>query len=194
MEHFPWQGGTFGGHKVVGLYGAKGDGVIISAPVPHYAHGTHIGEGGKILPKFRGDAEIVYFLAVNGIRLLQNFHLVGGDFADYANTKPWPGEGLAVHQAAGQPQGFAHGANFVLKEQPQRFYYFLKIHVIRQAANIVVALYHRTFAKAAFNNVGVNRPLHQKIHRADFFGLFLKNANKFFADGFSFRLRVGYAL
>src|SRR5690242_20586259 len=52
----------------------------------------------------------------------------------------------------------------------------------------------RTFDRNAFDDIRVERSLHQEIHRSDFFGLLLKDRYKFIADDFSFSFWIGDAI
>ena len=49
-------------------------------------------------------------------------------------------------------------------------------------------------AEAAFDYIGINRALHQVIHRADFLCLFLEYADKLLSDELSLALRFRHAL
>ena len=57
----------------------------------------------------------------------------------------------------------------------------------------MVAFDDRRVARAAFDDVGVDRALDEVIDLADFLGLFLENADEFLADDLALGLRVGDA-
>ena len=74
----------------------------------------------------------------------------------------------------------------------QRLHNFLKVYIIRQAANIVVALDGSRFtAQAAFHNVRVDGALCQKVYSTDLLGLVLKHTDELFANDFTLALRLG---
>ena len=56
-----------------------------------------------------------------------------------------------------------------------------------------MALDHGGFTFAAFDHVGINRALHEEIHRADLFGNFFKRTDKFFADDLTLLFGLGNA-
>ena len=112
--------------------------------------------------------------------------------ADNADGKAGAGERLAGDQIFRQAQFTASLANFILEQVAQRLHNFLKVYIIRQAANIVVALDDSGFtAKAAFYDIRVNGALCQKVYRTDLLCFFLKDADEFFANDFALMLRLG---
>ncbi len=83
----------------------------------------------------------------------------------------------------------------ILKQIPKRFNDLLKIHMIRQTADIMVRLDHCRFAaETALHHVGIDRSLHQKFNRADLLCFFLKYADKFLADDLALPFRFRHAL
>ena len=57
-----------------------------------------------------------------------------------------------------------------LKKQPQRLHDFLEVHIIGQATHIMMTLDDGGVTMAAFDDIGIDRSLHQEIHRAQLFG------------------------
>ena len=84
--------------------------------------------------------------------------------------------------------------DFVLEEETQGFHDFLEVHVIRQAADVVVGFDDGGFAEAAFDDVGVDGALDEEIDAADLFRFPFKDADKFFADDLALSLGIGDAL
>ena len=65
--------------------------------------------------------------------------------------------------------------------------------MIGQSADVVVALDDRRLPHAAFDNVGVDRALHEEIDLADLLRLFLKHADELFADDLTLAFGVFHA-
>lgn len=57
----------------------------------------------------------------------------------------------------------------------------------------MVALNDSGIAKAAFNDIGINGPLHQVIDLTEFTRLFFKDADKFLANDLTFALGICHA-
>jgi hypothetical protein len=78
-------------------------------------------------------------------------------------ARPGPGEGLAPHEALGQPELGADGADLVLEQRPQRLDE-LEVQVVGQPADVVVGLdRRRARAAARLDDVGVQRPLDEEL-------------------------------
>ena len=110
-----------------------------------------------------------------------------------ADGKAGAGEGLAHHQILRQTQLTAQLPHLVLEEHPQRLDDLLEIHIIRQAAHIVMALDHSGVTGAGLDHIRVNRTLSQVIHLADLFGFLLKDPDEFLADDLPLALRLADA-
>src|SRR5699024_290667 len=124
-----------------------------------------------------------HFFAPDGVGILHDSHLLGRHIADDADGKPRAGEGLAGYQILRQAQFTPRLPDFIFEQVAQRFYDFLKIHIVRQTAHIVVALDRGGLAaQAALHHVGVDGALRQKIYRADLFGFLFKDADKLLPD------------
>ena len=81
----------------------------------------------------------------------------------------------------------------ILKQKSERLYDLFEINIIRQSAYIVMRFDHRAFPKPAFDHIGINRSLYEKIYRADLLCLFLKYTDKFLSDDLSFCFRLRYS-
>ena len=77
-------------------------------------------------------------------------------------------------------------ADLIFKQETEGLYDFLEIYMVRKTAYIVVGLDDRTLAKTALDHIRVDGTLHQEVYGADLLCLFLKNANKLFADNLTF--------
>ncbi len=70
----------------------------------------------------------------------------------------------------------------------------LKVHVVGQTADVVVALDDGASPPSAgLDDVGVDGALGQKVDAADLLGLFLKDADELLADDLALLLRLGDA-
>ena len=84
------------------------------------------------------------------------------DRADDADAQAGAGERLALHDRLGQAQLRADAPDLVLEQQPQRLDQ-LELQVVRQAADVVVALdVGRALAAAGLDDVRVERALDQE--------------------------------
>ena len=80
------------GHKVVGLDGAKCNGIVIGTSVAHNADGAAIGEHRKILIGLL--AKMSDLLTEDIVRLAQDIELFTCDLSDHADRKTGTREGL----------------------------------------------------------------------------------------------------
>ena len=80
-------------------------------------------------------------------------------------ASPGPGKWLALDNFLRQPEFEPGLANFVLEQLPQRFDQ-LEVHLLRQAADIVMALDHVRRIAAdgnALDHVGIKRALSEEF-------------------------------
>ena len=85
------------------------------------------------------------------------------DLADDPDAETGPGERLPVHDRLRQAQFGADPRHLVLEQRPQRLDQ-LELQVVRQAADVVVALdVGRAGAAAALDDVRVERALHEEL-------------------------------
>lgn len=191
LEDGPGEGGAFGGHEVGGEDGPEGDGVVVSTAVAHDADRAQIGEGGEVLSQVSGKAGLVDFFPVDGVSVLDDFDFFRRDFTNDPDTETGAGEGLAADEAFGNAKLAADFPDFVFEEEAQGFHDFLEVHMIRQAANVVVGFDDGGFAEAAFDDVGVDGALDEEIDLSDFFRFPFKDADKFFTDDLALSLGIG---
>ena len=178
-----------GRHEIGRRDGAQGDGVIVGALVAHDADAAHIRQRGKVLTRALGHGELIDFFAPDGVGILHDGDLLRSYIANDADSQARAGERLAGDQVLRQTQLAAGLADLVLEQVAQGLYDFLKVHVVRQTADIVMALDGGRFAaEAALDHVGVNRALGQEVHSTDLFCLILEHADEFFTDDFALAL------
>jgi hypothetical protein len=143
-----------------------------------------------MLPLQAGFGDLV---AEDEIRLPQHDPASPRDLADHADGEAGAGEGLAHDEIFRQLQLAAQLTDLVLEEHPQRLDDLLEIHIVRQAAHVVVALDGGGVAEAGFDHVGVDGALGQIVDLADLLGLLLEDADELLADDLALALRLGDA-
>ena len=117
-------------------------------------------------------------------------NLVGSDLADNADTEAWTGKWLAFNDFIGETQFAAHLANLVFEQAPQRFNQ-REFDVVRQSADVVVALDRGSMLPTRLNDVGVKRSLNQETGLSHLSLCSFKNTNEELTNCLSFRLRFG---
>ncbi len=147
-----------GGHEIRRGDGAQGDGVVVGALVAHDADTAHVGQRGKVLARALGHGQLVDLLTPDGVGILHDGDLLGGHIADDADGQARAGERLAGDKVLRQAQLTAGLTDFVLEQVTQRLDDFLKVNIVGQTADVVVALDRGRFAaEAGLDHVGVNR-------------------------------------
>ena len=182
VQHVVGDSRPVGGHKVAGGDGAEGQGVVIGASVAHDAHGTGVGEDSKILVQVFVLAGLGDLVPEDEVGIPEQIGLLFGDLADDTDGQAGAGEGLAGDQILGQAQLPAQLSDLVLEQQAQGLDDLLEVHVVGQAAHVVVALDDGGVAGARLDHVGVDGALGQEVHGADLLGLLLKDPDELLAD------------
>ena len=166
------QQGNFCGHEIGGGNRAQRDSIIIGALITHNPNALHIGQRRKILARAPGCGQLIDFLTPDSVRILHYRNLFRRNCANNTDGKPRPRERLTGDKVLRQTKFPAGLADFIFEQIPQRLHNLFEIDIIGQAADIVVTLDRSGFAaKAAFDNVGIDRALGQEIDRADLLGL-----------------------
>ena len=190
VQHVVGDSRPVGGHKVAGGDGAEGQGVVIGASVAHDAHGTGVGEDSKILVQVFVLAGLGDLVPEDEVGIPEQIGLLFGDLADDTDGQAGAGEGLAGYQVLGQTQLPAQLPDLVLEQQAQGLDDLLEVHVVGQAAHVVVALDDGGVAGARLDHVGVDGALGQEVHGADLLGLLLKDPDELLADDLPLALRL----
>jgi len=171
-------------HSIHGVDGADDCGPTLVALAVLDADRLHVGDSDKVLPYLAGKAVLIELLTEDGVSLTQGVETVAGDGTKAADTQTGAGEGLTVDHAVGQTQSVADNADFVLVQQLDRLDQF-KLHILRQAANIVVSL-----DTVRLQNVGVNGALSEEADAVELGSLFVKDLYKLSADDLALLLRL----
>ena len=103
---------------------------------------------------------------------------------------------MAIHHLARQTELDAELAHFVLEQLAQRLQQ-LEVHLLGQAADVVVALDHMRLARARagrFDHVGIDRALRQPANPFELAGLFLEHLDEQAADDLALAFGVALAL
>ncbi len=115
--------------------------------------------------------------------------------AEDAHAQARAGERVAVDHVVGQAQLQADLAHFVLEQFAQRLDQF-ELHVLRQAADVVVRLDHVGLAglgAGRLDHVGVDGALGEELHVLQLGGFFVENFDEGAADDLALLFRVGDA-
>ena len=107
-------------------------------------------------------------------------------------ARPGPGERLAPHDALGQAELLADGADLVLEQPAQRLDQ-LEVHLLGEAAHVVVTLDLGGLPRAALDDVAVERALHEELGVDELARLLLEAADELLADDLAFVLGLGDA-
>ena len=193
IQHIVGDSRPVGGHEIAGGDGPESQGVVVGPAITHDAHAAGVGEDSEILVHILVLAGLGDLVPEDEIGLAEGVGLLFGDLADDADGKAGTGEGLAGHQVLGQAQLPAQLADLVLEQQTQGLNDLLKVHIVRQAAHVVVALDDSGIAGAGFNHVGIDGALGQEVHGANLFGFFFKDADELLANDLALALRLADA-
>ena len=153
-----------GGHRVVGGDRAQHDRVRVGAVVAHHADGPHRGQHREALPDLAVQPGAPDLLDHDRVGLLQDLDALGRDRADDAHREPRARERLAPHDLLGQPELLADRAHLVLEQVAQRLDE-LEVHVVGEAADVVVRLDVGVVGAARLDDVGIQRALHEERAR-----------------------------
>ena len=115
--------------------------------------------------------------AQNRVRIADNLELLFRDFAHDADRKTRARERLTPDNILIKANFQAHLSDFILKEVSQRLNQ-LKLHILREAAHIVVAFDDLSGIGAALNDVRIDGALNEPLDPLELVGLFLENADK----------------
>ena len=149
VQHVVGDAGPVGGHKVAGGDGAESQSVVIGPAVTHNAHGTHVGEHREILVHGALQMGLSDLVPENEVCQAQSVQLVLRHLADDPDGKARTRERLAHDQILRQAQLPTKLTDLVLEQVAQRLDDFLKVNVVGQTADVVVALDRGRFAAKA---------------------------------------------
>ena len=114
---------------------------------------------------------------------------LGRDRADDAHREARARERLAPHDLLGQAELLADRAHFVLEQVAQRLDE-LEVHVVGEAADVVVRLDVRVVAAARLDDVGIQRALHEEARVAEIARGFFEHADEQLADDLALALGI----
>ena len=158
-----------GGHEVVGVDAADGEGVVVGAGVAHDADALHRQQHGEGLRRAAIEAGRLDFADDDRVGLAQRVEPLLGDFAEAADREAGAGERMPPDDVFRQAELQAEPADFVFEQIAQRFDQF-EAQLRRQAADVVVELDRVGRAVdggAAFDDVGVERALGEELGALD---------------------------
>ena len=169
--------------------------VVVGAGVAHHADGLHGQQHGEGLRGAAVEAGGFDFVEDDRVGFAERVEALAGDFAEAADGQAGAGERVPPDDFFGQAELQAELADFVLEQVAQRFDE-LEAEFRGQAADVVVELDRVGGAVgggAAFDHVGVERALGQKLGVLDFAGFGGEALDERVADAAALFLRVGDA-
>src|SRR5699024_11036325 len=135
----------------------------------------------KVLIRDTLESRVHDLFSEDRVRLSQRIEFFFGYLPDNSYRETGTRERLAPYVIRADTQLSAHRAHFVLEQLAQLLYYLVEIYNAGQTADVVMALYRRSVARAALYHVGVNGTLYEIVHLANLLSLALENAYEFFA-------------
>ena len=195
--------------------------MLVGALVAHHAHGADGGEeDGARLPDLvverdldfavlhvgrnAGSQHTASLLAaephlvltqatdVDVVGILEDAHLLGRDVAQDADGEARTREGMARDEVLGHTHRAAHAAHLVLEEPLQRLAE-LEVHLLGQAADVVVALDDLARDVETLDAVGIDRALSEPLRTRLLLGLGIEDLDEVAADDLALLLGVGDA-
>ncbi|OPF33664.1 cytosine deaminase [Pseudomonas aeruginosa P47] len=183
------------GHEVDGLHRAQGDDPGVATAVADHADRFHRLEHHERLAGLVVPVEGAQFLDEDVVGLAQQVGVLLLHLAEDAHAQARAGERVAVDHVVGQAQLQADLAHFVLEQFAQRLDQF-ELHVLRQAADVVVRFDHMGLAglgAGRLDHVGVDGALGEELHVLQLGGFFVEDFDEGAADDLALLFRVGDA-
>ena len=125
------------GHCIFAADCADSDDVSVGAEVAGNADAAGVGQDREALPDFAVEVVLAYLIHNDGVGFSEDIKLFVRYLADDANCESGAGEGLAIDDLIGQAEFQTNAAHLVLEQIAERFDE-AELHVLRQAADIVV--------------------------------------------------------
>ena len=138
LEYFERDVRHFCGHEIVGFDSTQYDGIVVGTEVTHDADGADVRERCEVLVDLTIETGLRDLLAVDGIGILYDAHLLWGYFTDdtYAETRAR--ERLTVYEILRQSELETDTTNLILEEEAQRLDDLLELDILWQATDIVM--------------------------------------------------------
>ena len=164
----------------------------IGALVAHDADGTDVGKHGEGLPYLAFEAGSLHLFPDDRVGVLQHRDLVAGDLADDADTKSRTGERLTPDDLVGKTEFCTNLAHFVLEQRPQGLDEF-EVHVVGKTTDVVMALDLGCVLGSGFDDIRVQRSLHEETGVVETDLRILEDTDEEFADRLALFLGIGDA-
>ena len=191
-HEFVGEMGPVGGHGVGGGDGSEGYGALVGAFVAHYAYALHGQEDGSGLPNFVVQIPAAEAVDEDVVGFLKHAHFFGCDVAEDAHCQAGAGEGMALDEVLGHAEGAAYGSHLVFEEEAQGLAE-AQIHLLGEAADVVVALDGGAGDGEALDAVGVDGALGEPLDVADLAGFLVEDVDEAFADDLALALGIGHS-
>ena len=140
LQHLKRNICAFCGHEINSLHGTKRNGIIVRSLIAHNADTAHVCEGGKILVDVAVETSFCNFFTVNRICILHDADFFSGYLADDTNSKSRTREWLTEYEVFRNAEFETDFADLIFEKVTERLDDFFEINVIRETADVVVAL------------------------------------------------------
>ena len=185
------RGGRRGGGPIRRSW-REGDCFAVGAHVADYADAADGQQRAEGLPDIVVEARFADFFDEYRVGFAEHVEAFFFELAEAADGEAGAGERMALKEVRSDAQDFSDAAHFVFEEVAQRLEQ-PHLHVVWQAADVVVAFDYSAAAVSAFDYVGVYRPLEQPVGAAETARLFLKYADEELAYYLALAFRLGHS-
>src|SRR5882724_4363802 len=180
------------GHEINCLHGPQGDHVVISPPVPHDANGADRQKHREGLARLVVQVVFAQLADEDVVGVAQQVGELFLDLAEDPHTQARTGERVPVDHLARQSELNAQAPHFILEQLAQGLNEF-ELHLLRQAADVVMRLDDVRFASASprrLDYVWVDRTLRKESNAGQLVGFFVESLDECAPDDLALLLRV----
>src|SRR5690606_6619261 len=168
---------------------------FVGTTISHHTDGLDWQQNGESLPDGIIETSFADFVQIDRVGFAQNLEFLACNTARAADSETRSRERMATDEAIRQAEFLAEQAYLVL-EQFTQWFDELHLHALRQTTDIVVRLDRdrRTAGKRnAFDNIRIERALHEEICAAELLGFFLEHFDKEATNCLARLFRIGFA-
>ena len=192
VEEVVGEADPFGGHGVERGDGAEGDCFAVGAHVADYADAADGQQRAEGLPDVVVEASFADFFDEYRVGFAQDVEAFFFELSEAADGEARAGEGMALKEVRRDAEDFSDAAHFIFEKVAQRFEQ-PHLHVVGQAADVVVAFDYSAAAVSAFDYVGIYRSLEQPVGAAETARLFLEYTDEELAYYLALAFRLGHS-
>src|SRR5215469_9387486 len=161
-QHFIGKRSPVRRHSIFTLHSPNRAGIGVRPLIAHHTNALDRQKNSEALPHLAIQSLRLDLRNDNLVGLLQQRYSICGHLAKNPNRQSRPWKGLPLQNLIRHPQITANAPHLILEKIAQRLDQ-LQLHILGQAANIVVTLdsVRRTMNTARLDNIGIERSLHQ---------------------------------